>query len=122
MAQVLIVEDDESTQKFLKVILEKDGHEIASALDGKSAVESAENNPPDIILSDLMLPNPPSDVELLQKLRRAAPEAPIVVISGYPSPERIKDCEEMGVTDFFTKPFEVPFVREIVERLAGKKQ
>lgn len=122
MAQVLIVEDDESTQKFLKVILEKDGHEIASALDGKSAVESAENNPPDIILSDLMLPNPPSDVELLQKLRRAAPEAPIVVISGYPSPERIKDCEEMGVTDFLTKPFEVPFVREIVERLAGKKQ
>jgi len=117
MAKVLIIEDDESTQKFLKVILEKEDHEILCAFDGATAIEKTRGEQPDIILSDLMLPTPPSDVQLLKKLRELAPDSPIVVISGYPSQDRIKECEELGVKDFLTKPFEVPFVREIVERL-----
>lgn len=120
MAKILIIEDEKSTQKFLKLILEKEGHEISSAFDGASAVEKTREEQPDIILSDLMLPTPPSDVELLKKLREAAPDSPIVVISGYPSQDRIRECEALGVKDFLTKPFEVPFVREIVGRLLEK--
>jgi len=119
MATVLVVEDDQDTQEFLELVLKKDGHEVLSALNGGEGIELAESRQPDIILSDLMLPEPPADVELLRKLREVAPEAPIVVISGYPSADRIKECEEMGITEFLTKPFEIPFVRKVVENLTS---
>lgn len=119
MAVVLVVEDDQSTQEFLQLVLNKDGHKVLSALNGEKGVELAESEEPDIILSDLMLPDPPSDLELLHRLREVAPQAPIVVISGYPSADRIKECEQMGITEFLTKPFEIPFVRKVVEDLAS---
>ncbi len=119
MAKVLVVEDDMATQEFLEAVLLKDGHNIIQAQDGKTALELAESEVPDLVLSDLMLPEPPSDVELLKAMREILPDKPIVVISGYPSSDRIEECEELGVTDFLTKPFEIPFVRDIVNRLTS---
>ncbi len=119
MAKVLVIEDDKATQEFLEIVLLKDGHELLKAFNGKTALELAASEVPDIVLSDLMLPEPPSDIELLKGIREILPDKPIVVISGYPSSERIRECEEMGVTDFLTKPFEIPFVREIVNRLTS---
>jgi DNA-binding NtrC family response regulator len=120
MAKVLVVEDDAATQDFLEIILSKDNHEVLKALNGESGLKLAVEENPDIILSDLMLPEPPADLELLAKLREAAPGVPIVVISGYPSSDRISKCEELGVTEFLTKPFEIPFVRDIVNRLISE--
>lgn len=119
MAKVLVIEDDQATQDFLEAVLLKDGHDIVKALDGNTALELAESETPDLVLSDLMLPEPPSDVELLKAVREILPNTPIVVISGYPSSDRIEECEELGVTDFLTKPFEIPFVRDIVNRLTS---
>lgn len=120
MAKVLIVEDDQATQDFLEAVLLKDGHDIIQALDGKTALELVESEDPDLVLSDLMLPEPPSDVELLKGIRGLLPDKPIVVISGYPSSDRMQECEQLGVTDFLTKPFEIPFVRDIVRRLTSQ--
>ncbi len=120
MAKILIIEDAPETQKFLRVILERGGHEILQAMDGEQGVTMANEVCPDVILTDLLLPRPPAEMDLLRKLREDLPECPIVVISGYPSPERMEECARLGVTDFLTKPFEVGFVTDVVKRLTGQ--
>ncbi|MBI2438492.1 MAG: response regulator, partial [Lentisphaerae bacterium] len=55
---------------------------------------------------------------LIRQLRALRPECPIVVITGYPSETSIKECQQLGVHDFLTKPFEMPFISSILNRLA----
>ena len=117
MAMILMIEDNEEIRKFLKAVLQRMGHEYIEAADGKTGIELARVHRPDIILTDLMLPEPPSDVELLRGLRHVMPDCPLVVISGYPSDTRMDECQKLGVSDFLTKPFEVGFVRSVVQRL-----
>jgi len=117
MATILMIEDDEDIRKFLATVIQRMGHAYYEAADGKTGIELARLHQPDIILTDLMLPQPPSDVELLRALRTLLPECPIVVVSGYPSDFRMDECRTLGIRDFLTKPFEVGFVRSVVQRL-----
>ena len=54
--KILIAEDDELMLKTLELRLRKDGHEIISASDGREALKKIEENTPDLVISDIMMP------------------------------------------------------------------
>lgn len=56
MQRVLIVDDNPQNLYFLEVLLKRNGFETCSALDGAEALEAARNNPPDLIISDILMP------------------------------------------------------------------
>lgn len=56
MPTVMVVEDDEELNEVLCYNLQKAGYEVASVLDGNQAVEQIDNDPPDLVLLDIMLP------------------------------------------------------------------
>jgi len=114
MARVLIIEDELPLIKVLRRIISDMGHEVLVATDGQQGLSLAHNENVDIITSDLQLPGEPSGLDLIRSLRKARPTCPIIIVSGYPSTEIISDCENLGVIDFLTKPFEVTFVREVI--------
>lgn len=120
MAKVLFIEDDEGVRKYISRIIEMAGHEVIIADDGGKGYEAAENPDVKLILTDLSMPGEPSEMDLVRKLRERRPECPIVVCSGYPTEDRIEECESLGITDFLTKPFEVSFIRSILDRLLGE--
>ena len=116
MGSILIIEDDPSIVRFLERIIEPLGHECRSADNGIDGVLMAVEGSVDLLLCDLQLPGNPSGLELIEILRNKLPDCPMIVVSGYPTAERLKACEDLGVQDFLTKPYEINFVREAIGR------
>jgi DNA-binding NtrC family response regulator len=126
MAKILLIEDDEGVRKYISKILEMMGHEVLIAEEGGKGYELAKAPEIKAILTDLSMPGSLSEMQLVRKLRELRPECPIVVCSGYPTQDRLEECETLGITDFLTKPFEVSFIRSVMARLldepaAGEK-
>ncbi len=69
MAKIAIIEDDQAVAQMYRMKFEADGHEIATAANGRLGLELVETFKPDIILLDIMMPDMPGD-EMLKQLRQ----------------------------------------------------
>lgn len=121
MAKVLIIEDEPKSMSFLHKVITRMGHETICADNGAEGLRQASEGNPDVILTDLKLPGNISEVQLLNALRNACPRTGIVVISGYPSDEALQECARLGIAEFLTKPFEVSFTQQVVDKLLKSK-
>src|SRR6478736_3897670 len=79
--RVLVVDDDLSTLHVSRLILEAKGYEVKTASDGFEALVELRRSLPDLIISDLRMPNM-SGFELLSIVRRRFPHIPVIAISG----------------------------------------
>jgi two-component system alkaline phosphatase synthesis response regulator PhoP len=111
--KLLVVEDELSISTLLQFNLEQAGFQVVTAMDGKSGLEKAENEIPDLIILDLMLPEM-DGLEVCKELRLRKLNIPILMLTA-------KDDEfdkvlglELGADDYMTKPFSP---REVVARV-----
>ena len=68
MARILIVEDEKKIARFLELELKHEGYEVLTAFDGRSGLDTALNEDPDLLILDLMLPEL-SGIEVCRRLR-----------------------------------------------------
>src|SRR5699024_2124901 len=101
--KILIVEDEKPIADILKFNLEKEGYEVLVVHDGNDAIDRAEEEKPDLILLDLMLPGK-DGYEVLREIRKTQ-SMPVIMVTA-------KDSEidkvlglELGADDYVTKPF-----------------
>jgi DNA-binding response OmpR family regulator len=109
VANLLVVEDEQSLLHTLRYNLSRAGHEVRLSTDGRRALEMVRENPPDLMLLDLMLPGM-DGLEVCRHVRRevatpAVRRLPILVLTA-------RDAEidkvvglEVGADDYMTKPF-----------------
>ncbi|MDD5679192.1 MAG: response regulator, partial [Kiritimatiellae bacterium] len=116
MKTILVIDDEPAILKYLKTILSGLGYAVRTACDGSSGFKEAKNNDVNLIVSDVNLPGEISGMDAIKKLRALRPECPIIILSGYPSEDRLKEAEELNV-EFLTKPFEIPFLATLLKRL-----
>ena len=103
--RVLIVEDDPTILELLHTIVsEKLRLRCMMAGNGQEALEIVENNPPDIIVTDLKMPVL-DGIALLQYVQANYPEIDVMVITGFSAEFTFTDIIQMGASDFFVKPF-----------------
>ena len=121
MAKLLLIEDKAGVQNYFKAVISRMGHDLLTADDGPSGIKLIQSETADVIMTDLNMPGEPSGIELVRKIRELKPETPVIVVSGYPTKERLEECKELGVEDFLTKPFEMTFVSSVVTRLLEEK-
>jgi CheY-like chemotaxis protein len=122
MATFAIIEDDEGVRDYFKAVVARMGHTLVAAEDGPSGLALLAKNPVDVILTDLNMPGEPSGMELVKRIRADYPDTPVIVVSGYPTQERLDMCKQLGIEDFLTKPFEMTFFGSVVTRLLSEKQ
>lgn len=79
--RILVVDDDPSVLETSEMVLKHKGYEVRSATDGFAAIAELRRSAPDVIISDLSMPNM-SGFELLSVVRRRFPHIPVIVISG----------------------------------------
>ena len=106
MARVLVVEDDPQVRMMLRMMLERAGYEIGEACDGKEAIRSQRDDPADLIITDIIMPET-EGLETIMEVRREWPSVPIIAISGggtEPPEKYLKLAKGLGACRSFPKP------------------
>lgn len=102
--RLLLVEDEQDIQNFLKHALSEAGYRVDVASDGRTAEDLAAVNPYDILVIDLGLPDR-DGIDLILRLRQMGVRAPVLILSARRSvDDRVRGLEQGG-DDYLTKPF-----------------
>lgn len=81
MARVMVIDDDEVVRMTLTLVLEKAGHDVIAADDGRKGMALFKMNPTDVVLTDIYMPNQ-EGLATIMALRSAYPAVKVVAISG----------------------------------------
>lgn len=102
-ARILVIEDEDKIRQFLQRGLSYADYRVDTASDGLKGLELARDNPPDLILLDLMLPTI-DGIEVCRRLR-AASDVPILMLTAKESIEDRVEGLDAGADDYLVKPF-----------------
>ena len=119
--RILVVDDAKPNIDILVAAL-KDDYKISVALNGKSALQAAEKNPPDLVLLDIMMPGL-DGYEVCRRFRRmpAMADVPVIFLSSLDEAQNKALGFEAGANDYVTKPFEMLEVQARVRSLLKAK-
>ena len=120
--KLLVVDDEPRYRQQIARLLERDGHDVETAIDGRSAVEISHRFVPDVLIVDWMLRDQINGLDLAKLLHARNPRMAIILITGYPSArlhEEIREREwQVRVLE---KPFDLDALRDIVNWALSKK-
>ena len=119
--RVLIVDDEADSRDDLAELTALWGYDVQTAADGSEALRRAIEWHPDVILTDLVMPNM-DGLWLLRALRAELPDCPVVLLTGRGSIQIAVQAIREGAYDFIEKPLEVPRLRMVLERALEKKE
>jgi diguanylate cyclase len=104
MGRVLVVDDHEDIRRMFARLVRSFGHDAVTAAEGEEAIAHATENPPGLIILDLMMPGI-SGFDVLRSLRGdpRTRDVPIVVFSALNDPEFVEQALSLGANDYWVK-------------------
>jgi CheY-like chemotaxis protein len=110
MAKILVIDDNDVLGKLVSRMLQSEGHEVITASDGKQGVALFSERLPDLVITDLIMPDM-DGVETIVALRKIAPETKIIAMSGggdaASGPDYLNSMNAvLNISSVIAKPFE----------------
>ena len=118
MAKVLIVDDEERIREILAIMLEGAGHTVAMAHNGLIAIEVLQQEPVDMVISDIRM-DEMDGLSLLATIKQNNLACPVVFITAFGTTESAVNALRLGAVDYLVKPFDEKSVILAVERALG---
>lgn len=118
---VLICDDEELLVKSCGQILSSEGYTVHTEGRGKNALDNVRRHRPDIVLTDLMLPDM-DGLTLLKEIKKLAPETLVVMITGFATVDSSVEAIRAGAYDYIPKPFTATQLRILIGRAAQQVQ
>ncbi|HEX6371516.1 MAG TPA: sigma-54 dependent transcriptional regulator [Longimicrobium sp.] len=118
---VLICDDEELLVKSCGQILSSEGYTVFTEGRGKNALENVRRHRPDIVLTDLMLPDM-DGLTLLKEIKKLAPETLVVMITGFATVDSSVEAIRAGAYDYIPKPFTATQLRILIGRAGQQVQ
>jgi two-component system nitrogen regulation response regulator NtrX len=106
MPQILIIDDEAAIRSTLKEILEYEDYQVDEAEDGSVGLKKAMDTAYDIIFCDIKMPKM-DGLEVLEKLKLAEVDSPVIMISGHGTVETAVEALKKGAYDFIEKPLDL---------------
>ncbi|NOY36657.1 MAG: response regulator [Chlorobi bacterium] len=119
MARIIVIDDEPYILLMLKKMLEKEGHEVEMATNGVEGSELFEQNPADLIITDIVMPEK-EGLETIMDLRVKNPQLKIIAISGggrVDSREYLNSAQLLGANKTIQKPFKKDEIIQAVREL-----
>lgn len=113
MATILIADAQREFRDVLQNVLTSYGHEVLTAETGAKALDLMKTMAPAVVILDPALPDMPG-IEVLAKLRAAAPALPVIVVTGYMPTDLESRAREMGVVDVLRKGLKMDIIMQAV--------
>jgi DNA-binding NtrC family response regulator len=113
---VLIVDDEESTRNLCRDVAVDSGLRARTVSTTEQALDSLEQYPVDIVITDLRVPQL-GGLELLKRIKEVYPQTAVIVLTQYGTIESAVEATRIGAVDYLTKPFHIPELRSKLERV-----
>ncbi|KRR20509.1 two-component system response regulator [Bradyrhizobium lablabi] len=111
MARILVVDDDAAVQMTIRLLLERAGHSVVTANDGRKGLALCQTGDFDLLFLDIFMPGM-DGFETMRMVRQHQPQMPIIVISGRPvasesdtAPDFLTMATKLGAVSSLQKPF-----------------
>jgi len=103
MSKILVIDDEDSIRKLLKISLTHKGYEVLIAENGEKGVETFQRERPPIVLTDIKMPGM-DGIEVLKRIKELAPETQVMVITGHGDMQSAIEALQLDASDFINKP------------------
>ena len=120
MSAVLVVDDEKSIRYTFEVFLTKEGYEVFTAENIDEASGIINQNRLDLVISDIIMPKG-TGIDLLQKVKEADPEIPVVIMTGEPTVETASTSVKYNAFEYITKPIDKNALLSCVKRAIDYK-
>jgi two-component system response regulator (stage 0 sporulation protein F) len=125
MASILIADDDDAVQQIIKILLQRSGHQVTGANDGRKALQLFRESMFDLLIVDIFMPGM-DGLETMKLVHEYRPNVPIIVISGHSfsarygsSPDFLNMATKLGAACSLQKPFKSAVLLENIARCLG---
>lgn len=120
-ANILVVDDEQIVLKSCERTLAPEGFNVLTADRAKDALEILKKDSIDLIITDLKMPEM-DGVEFIRHIRNIKPDIGVVVITGYPSQESLKETLSLKILDYLPKPFSPALLLDVTIRAIDAKK
>lgn len=123
MARILIIEDDELLRGVLAHALELAGHSVVQADNGQTGVTLFRESPPDLVITDLVMPVQ-EGVETIMQLRKRSRDVPIIAMSGGVTNAKtyLDLAGKLGAKRMLAKPFTPSFLLQVIDEVLAEAE
>jgi two-component system response regulator (stage 0 sporulation protein F) len=118
--RIMIVDDQKGVRRLLEELFKREGWEVYAASDGKEAIEKVSQFQPSVLLIDMKMPNM-NGLEASQIILEKHQEVAIIMMTAYGEMEIVKRALASGVRKCITKPFDILYLRDEVNRIVAEE-
>src|ERR1041385_7828921 len=119
MGRLLVVDDERSMREFLTHLFRREGHAIRVAENGRNALELMRQEPADVIISDVRMPDM-GGIDLLRATKELQPQTEVIMMTAFANEETAREAVKLGAFNFVYKPFDNDLLKVIVQRAFQK--
>lgn len=117
--RILVVDDEPNSREGLSKILTKEGYEVITADNGEAALEQAEKEAFDLIITDLKMPNI-NGMDVLEKIRESKPDIGVVIVTAYGEVDSYLKAMTLGAYEYLNKPIKLDELRRVIHKAMEK--
>ena len=118
--RVLAIDDEPSIIEWLKILLEHQGYEVRTAMIGTRGEEIFKTWKPDVVVTDMMLPDI-DGLELLRRFKLAHADTEVIVVTGHGSVQKAVEAMKAGAFEFAEKPIDADALLAKLERAIERR-
>lgn len=113
--RILVVDDEPDVRETLRANLERQDFKVAVARDGEEALKMLENDPPDLVILDLVMPKISGD-EVLKLIKKNAKtsDIPVIISTVHRETSFLINLMNLGATDYLMKPYDVAELAKLI--------
>lgn len=112
---IVVIDDEAGICDILKKLLEPDGYGVFTSCDPEEGIKVVEEKRPDCVLLDIKMPKL-DGIDVLTRIKGFDQNIAVVMITGYGTLESAMESMKIGAFDYITKPFDLDYVKNVVER------
>ncbi len=118
---LLVIDDEPGILEMLSIVFEKEGYRVLKAKSCKAGLEHLATCTPDLILTDLRMPDG-NGFDILNGAKERMPDTPVIMITAYTSTKTAIDALKAGAYDYISKPFDIDELKHVVGKALERKR
>lgn len=118
MADIIVLDDVSDAGTLIKRILERKGHSVTAFTEEEEALAHCRSNPVALAILDIKLKKM-TGVEVLEEIRKISKDIKVMMLTGYPTLETARECQQLGAEDYCVKPIDKDELEQKVESILG---